>query len=153
MGSQRARHDWVTRHHDEPNIPGSYEIFFFTSSDFTNQTYSQLSVFQLCSSSFILYGAIRIALCFSPVTFWTPFSLGCLSVSYPFAFLYCSWDICGKNTGVGCHSFLQEIFPIQGSDPGLLYCREILYHLSHQGSPLECYWCIFLWYQLSFLWT
>ena len=36
--------------------------------------------------------------------------------------------------GVGCHSLLQEIFPTQGSNPGLLHCRQILYHLSHQGS-------------------
>ena len=25
--------------------------------------------------------------------------------------------------------------PIQGSNPGLLHCRRILYHLNHQGSP------------------
>ena len=30
---------------------------------------------------------------------------------------------------------LQEIFPTQGSNPSLLQCRQILYHLSHQGSP------------------
>ena len=35
----------------------------------------------------------------------------------------------------GCHSLLQGIFPTQGSNPGLLHCRQILYHLSHQGSP------------------
>ena len=29
----------------------------------------------------------------------------------------------------------QEIFLTEGSDPGLLHCRQILYHLSHQGSP------------------
>ena len=29
----------------------------------------------------------------------------------------------------------QEIFPTQGSNPGLLHCKWILYHLSHQGSP------------------
>jgi len=39
-----------------------------------------------------------------------------------------------KNTGVGSHSLLQEIFPTQGSNPGFLHCRKILYHLSHQGS-------------------
>ena len=39
-----------------------------------------------------------------------------------------------KNTGVSCHA-LQGIFPTQGSNPGLLHCRWILYHLSHQGSP------------------
>ena len=30
---------------------------------------------------------------------------------------------------------LQEIFPTQGSNPGLLHCRQILYHLNYQGSP------------------
>ena len=44
-------------------------------------------------------------------------------------------DFPGKNTGVGCHALLQGIFPTQGSNPGLLHCRRILYHLSHQGSP------------------
>ena len=44
-------------------------------------------------------------------------------------------DSPGKNTGVGCHALLQGIFPTQGSNPGLLHCRQILYHLSHQGSP------------------
>ena len=39
------------------------------------------------------------------------------------------------NTGVGCHFLLQGIFPIQGSNPGLLHCRQILYHLSHHRSP------------------
>ena len=41
-----------------------------------------------------------------------------------------------KNTGVGCHFLLQEIFLTQGLNPGLLYCRQMLYHLSHQGSTL-----------------
>ena len=43
-------------------------------------------------------------------------------------------DSLGKNTGVGCHARLREIFPIQGSDSGLPHCRWILYHLSCQGS-------------------
>ena len=44
-------------------------------------------------------------------------------------------DSPGKNTGVGCHAFLQEIFTSQGSNPGLPHYRWILCHLSHQGSP------------------
>ena len=32
-----------------------------------------------------------------------------------------------KNTGVGCHSLIQRIFPMQGSNLGLLRCRQILY--------------------------
>ena len=50
-------------------------------------------------------------------------------------------DSIGKNTGVGCHALLQGIFPTQGSNPGLLYCRWILYHLRHQGSPYQSYLC------------
>jgi len=42
-------------------------------------------------------------------------------------------------TGVGSHSLLQGIFPIQRSNPGLPHCRWILYHLSHQENPKE-YW-------------
>ena len=36
---------------------------------------------------------------------------------------------------MGCHFLLQGIFPTQRSNPGLLHCRQILYHLSHEGSP------------------
>ena len=37
-----------------------------------------------------------------------------------------------KNTGVGCHSLFQEIFPTQGLNPGLPHCRQTLYRLSHR---------------------
>ena len=33
-------------------------------------------------------------------------------------------------------SFSRGIFQTQGSNQGLQYCRQILYHLSHQGSPI-----------------
>ena len=42
-----------------------------------------------------------------------------------------------KNTGVGSLSLLQEIFPTQESNQGLLHCRWIIYQLSHQGSELK----------------
>ena len=44
-------------------------------------------------------------------------------------------DSPGKNTGVGCHTFFQGIFPTQGTNPGLPPCRQVLYHLNPQGSP------------------
>ena len=47
------------------------------------------------------------------------------------------WDFPDKNTGAGCHFLLQGIFLTQGSNPGLLHCRWILYWQSHQGSPLN----------------
>ena len=49
-------------------------------------------------------------------------------------------DSPGKNAGVDCHALLQGIFPIQGSNPSLLHCRRILYHLSHQESPRILDW-------------
>ena len=48
---------------------------------------------------------------------------------------FCPWNFPDKNTGLGSHSLLQGIFPTQGSNSGLLQCRQIPYHLSHQGSP------------------
>ena len=45
------------------------------------------------------------------------------------------WSFAGKNTGVGCHFLLQVIFPTQGSNPSLAHCRQMLHHLSYQGSP------------------
>ena len=44
-------------------------------------------------------------------------------------------DSPGKNAGLGCHAVLQGIFPLQGLNPGLLHCKQILFHLSHQESP------------------
>ena len=49
---------------------------------------------------------------------------------------YSSRNSPGQNAGMGSLSLLQGIFPTQGLNPGLLHCRQILYHLSHQGSPI-----------------
>ena len=49
-------------------------------------------------------------------------------------------DSPGKNTEVVCHAFLQGIFQIQGSNPGLPHCRQIFYHLSSWGSPRILVW-------------
>ena len=48
-------------------------------------------------------------------------------------------DSPGKNTRVGCHA----LFVTQGSNPGLLHCRQTLYHLSHQASPRILKWVVF----------
>ena len=51
------------------------------------------------------------------VTLWTVADQAPLSMAFP-----------RKNTGVGCHAFLQGIFPTQGSDPSLLLAKQIVYH-------------------------
>ena len=49
---------------------------------------------------------------------------------------YSPCNIPGQITGVNSLSLLQGIFPTQGSNPGLPHCRQILYQLSHKGSPI-----------------
>ena len=54
--------------------------------------------------------------------------------------LLCPRNSPGKNTKVDCHVLLQGIFPTQGLNPGLLYFKQILYSLSHQGSRDSSQW-------------
>ena len=54
--------------------------------------------------------------------------------------LYSPWNFPGQNTGVGSLFLLQGIFPTQRLNPGLPHCRQILYQLSHKGSPRTLGW-------------
>ena len=60
----------------------------------------------------------------------------CLTLCDP---MDCPWNSPGQNTGVGSLSLLQGIFSIQGSNPGLSHCRQILYQLSHQRNAVTLY--------------
>ena len=57
--------------------------------------------------------------------------------------LYSPWNSPGQNTGVGSLSLLQGIFPTWDLNPGLLYCRQTLYQLSHKGSPRILEWVVY----------
>ena len=57
--------------------------------------------------------------------------------------LHSPWNSPGQNTGVGSRPLLQGIFPTQGLNPGLPYCRWILYQLSHQRSPRILEWAAY----------
>ena len=50
--------------------------------------------------------------------------------------LLCPWNFLGKDTGEGCHCLPQGIFLTQGSNLGLLHCRQILYQQNYKGSLL-----------------
>ena len=54
--------------------------------------------------------------------------------------LYSPWNSPVQNTGVGSCSLLQVNFSTQGSNPGLLPCRQILYQLSHQKTSRILEW-------------
>ena len=59
------------------------------------------------------YGGVVAKLCLTLATPWTIYSLPGSSVLYP-------QDFPGKNTGVGCHFFLQVDLPGLGIEPGSL---------------------------------
>ena len=56
---------------------------------------------------------------------------------------------------MGWHAFLQGIFPgifqTQRSNLELLHCRQILYHLTHQGNQRNAYLLIYLFIQPMFI--
>ena len=52
-------------------------------------------------------------------------------------------DSPGRNTGVGCNALIQGIFPTQGSKQGPPHCKQILYHMSHQGSTRILEWVVY----------
>ena len=54
--------------------------------------------------------------------------------------LYSPWNFPGQNTGVASLSLLQRVFSTQGLNPGIPHCRQILYQLSHKGSPRIMHW-------------
>jgi len=54
--------------------------------------------------------------------------------------LYSPWNSPRQNTGVGSLSLLQGLFATQGLNPHLPHLRQILYQLSHKGSPRILEW-------------
>ena len=54
------------------------------------------------------------------------------------------------NNLIRIHSLLQGIFLTQGLNLGFLHCRQILYRLSHQGSPRILEWVAFSFSRGSF---
>ena len=44
-----------------------------------------------------------------------------------------------QNTRVGSLFLLHRVFQSQRRNPGLLHCKQVRYHLSHQGSPINEY--------------
>ena len=58
--------------------------------------------------------------------------------------LHSSLNSPGQDTGVGSPSLLQQIFPTQESNQGLLHCRRILCQLRYQGSPISDIFSLYL---------
>ena len=78
-----------------------YRIRFF----FHHQTQPQLNIVSSLAQPLYSFGAI--SLLFPSTILDTCWPGGPTFMSYLFAFSYCSWGSCGKNTEVVCHSLLQ----------------------------------------------
>ena len=102
----------------------NYFIYIFKSID--TQLYT---VFSYSFSSSLISSGSSVSLSVVSDSLW----LHGLSPTS----LLCRWSSPGKNTAVGSHSHLHGIFLIQGSNLHFLHCRQILYHLRLQGSPLK----------------
>ena len=58
-------------------------------------------------------------------------------------YIYSPWNSPGQNMGMGSIFLLQWVFPTQGLNRGLLHCRQVLYQLSHKGSPRTLEWVVY----------
>ena len=118
----------------------TYILLFLVANSFASLEDIKQMVSEIVSASFQSF-------CFQGDTFFffccSISSSECCSVvsnSLQHHGLYSPWNSPGKNTGMSCHALLQGIFPTQGSKPGHLHCKWILYCLSHQRSPKTLEW-------------
>ena len=123
MGSQRLGHDWPTNMFTF-TVLGRNKKSFRICSDIFSKWLECYKSQNLNYTSFCVYLFTQ-----SYLILWDPMDCSPSGSSI-------HGDSPGKNTGVGCHALFQGIFPTQGSNPDLPHCKQILYHLRHQGSPI-----------------
>ena len=89
---------------DRVHSAGTWGSQFHLGGPFFGSTQGRLSI--------LIMAGMDVLNCFSHVQlFATLWTVAC--------HLLCPWVSPGKNTGVGCHAFLQEIFSTQGWNPRL----------------------------------
>ena len=110
------------------------------TSDYKMSILKMLKLEKKCTLWMMKYGKWKDNLTFVNWTFLESEGFSVVSESLQPHGLYRPWNSPGQNTGVGSISLLQEIFPTQGSNPGLPHCRWILHQLGHKGSPRMLEW-------------
>ena len=122
---RRVSHGLITKLHLYPKLFWSKSQ---TSYHFIHMCFNKVEVKSLSRA----FNKVEVKSLSRARLFATPWIVACTKLLRP-------WDFQGKSTGVGCHFLLQGLFPTQGSNPGLSHCRQTLYHLSHQESPVFQY--------------
>ena len=123
-------------------VIGSTVFMFLSVPSRTQPSHTCTAVNPLSNSPCVAFLHFSLSLAFPPLCFRVQsasVARSCPTLCDP---MDCSapgssvhGDSPGQNTGVGCLSLLQGIFPTQESNWGLLHCRRVLYQLNHQGSP------------------
>ena len=116
MGSKRVRHDYVTKH--------AFMHVFTLNNTRLPQCILPIKGNTIAASAASSYYSVTYCCCCLVTSVVSdsvqPYGLQPAS-------LLCPWESPGKNTRVGCHALFRQIFPTQGSNLGLLHCRQILY--------------------------
>ena len=126
MRSQTVRHDLVTKNKNPDTTSYKHSTIWYVYITF-------LSLF------LTMRAALFISQCLAQCTKVKVAQL-CLTLCNPMDCI--GLNSPGQNTGVGSLSLLQGIFPTQGSNPGVLHCRQILYQLSHKGTIFFKSWIL-----------
>ena len=125
----------------DPNVQGSYHSFWSLLSLFTGSISPLIKWLDSFTDGQKLFQKVALIsilpfpkcrkwkISTDTITWKVKVTLSCLSL-WPHG-IHSPWNPPGQNTGVGSFSFLPGIFPTQGSNPGPLPCRQILYQLSY----------------------
>ena len=155
MGSQRVRHDLVTEQQQQPDAMFYVFQHVLRLINWLTFRFSKISHYFLrIQMQCILSGgtvvknlpvnAGHVGLILgsgrSPRESERSESHSVMSNSLWLNGLYSPWNSPGQNTGVGSLSLHQGIFLTQGSNPGLLHCRQTLYQLNCKESPRILEW-------------
>ena len=122
----------------DSSLPGSsvYGIFQARILEWIGIPFSILNItFANNPGGFIEYLSMFPALCAVLCLVAQLYPILCDSMDYSLPGSSVHGDSPGNNTGVGYHALPQGIFPTQGLNAGLPQRRQIVYCLSHQGSP------------------
>ena len=138
MGSQRVGHDWATELNWTERLPLPSQPIVSLCSCSLPPLLSMITATLhrlLLQPRMSLPSPPYLSQCLTCGSEWvSEVAQSCPTLCDPMdTRLLRPWDFLGTSTGVGCHFLFQGIFPNQGSIPGLLHCRQTLYHLSHQG--------------------
>ena len=128
---------WEIPWTEEPGTPqfssvqSLSRVQFFAPKSSRSNIKSQLYLIKIPTKKQYLFRTREVKV--KSLSHWTSCDPWTVALQAP---LFMEFSRQEKNTRVGCHPLLQRIFLTQRLNLGLPHSRQILYYLSHQGSPV-----------------